>query len=53
MPATALKLVETPAQPTTPRRLPNSAYRTREYLTSIEVEQLLAAVNRYPLRDAT
>ena len=38
-----------------PRRLPNSAYRTREHLTEAEVERLLAAAktNRYGHRDAT
>jgi integrase len=56
MSATALKLVTTePAASTTPRRLPNSAYRTREYLTWSEVESLMTAVkaNRYAHRDAT
>jgi len=38
-----------------PRRLPNSALRTREYLTESEVERLIAAakVNRWGHRDST
>src|SRR5262245_43005392 len=41
---------------TPPRKLPNTARRTREYLTAYEVEQVLAAarrVGRHPVRDAT
>src|SRR3954454_5791617 len=36
-----------------PRRLPNSAYRTREHLTEAEVNKLLAALatNRHGARD--
>lgn len=55
MTAAVLKLVtDTPVR-TTPRRLPNSAYRTREFLTPSEVEQLLAVArsNRYGLRDSS
>ena len=39
----------------TPTRLPNSAYRTREYLTDAEVARLMDAVkaNRWGHRDAT
>jgi site-specific recombinase XerD len=39
----------------TPRRLPNSDYRTREHLTETEVEKLIKAVgnNRWGHRDAT
>src|SRR5262245_46739144 len=39
----------------TPRRRPNSEYRTREYLTEAEVEQLIEAAkaNRHGHRDAT
>src|SRR5690242_5906833 len=39
----------------TPRRLPNSALRTREHLTEAEVDKLMAAVkqNRWSHRDAT
>jgi integrase len=39
----------------TPRRLPNAELRTREYLTTDEVERLIEAVkdNRYGHRDAT
>ena len=52
-----LKLV-TPAtviRTVMPRRLPNGELRTREYLTKVEVERLLAAAktNRYGHRDAT
>ena len=52
-----LKLV-TPAtvnRTVTPRRLPNSELRTREYLTEAEVERLMdvAKANRYGHRDAT
>jgi integrase len=38
-----------------PRRRPNTDYRTREYLTEIEVEKLIAAAgdNRHGHRDAT
>src|SRR6266851_5890220 len=37
----------------TPRRLPNSAYRTKEHLTVAEMDRLLRAVkkNRYATRD--
>jgi integrase len=40
---------------TVPGRLPNTAYRTREYLTEREVERLIkaAADNRHGHRDAT
>jgi integrase len=59
MTAAALKLVTlagvpgTPAK-STPLRLPNSAYRTREHLTPSEVEALIDAAkkNRYGTRDA-
>ena len=39
----------------TPKRLPNAAMRTREYLTEAEVKRLLAATkgNRWEHRDAT
>jgi integrase len=39
----------------TPRRRPNTDYRTREYLTEVEVEKLIAAAgdNRRGHRDAT
>jgi type 1 fimbriae regulatory protein FimB/type 1 fimbriae regulatory protein FimE len=39
----------------TPRRLPNSELRTREYLTVAEVTRLMEAAkhNRYGRRDAT
>ena len=39
----------------TPRRLPNSDYRTREHLTETEVEKLIKATgnNRWAHRDAT
>ena len=39
----------------TPKRRPNSEYRTREYLTEAEVERLMKAAgkNRYGHRDAT
>src|SRR4051812_44444987 len=39
----------------TPRRMPNATYRSREYLTSAEVEQLMTAAkgNRSGHRDAT
>lgn len=39
----------------TPKRLPNAAFRTREYLTEAEVEKLLAVArkNRWGHRDAT
>src|SRR5664280_2839925 len=52
-----LKLV-TPAtvkRTVTPRRLPNSDLRTREYLTEAEVERLMNAAkgNRWAHRDAT
>lgn len=52
-----LKLV-TPAnvnRTVTPRRLPNAALRTREYLTEAEVERLMHAAkdNRWGQRDAT
>jgi type 1 fimbriae regulatory protein FimB/type 1 fimbriae regulatory protein FimE len=42
-------------EPSSPVRLPNSEYRTREYLTEREVEKLIEATkdNRWPLRDAT
>ena len=56
MTTTALKLVtDTSAASTTPLRLPNSAYRTREHLTETEVGQLIEAAkqNRYAFRDAT
>ena len=38
-----------------PRRLPNADLRTREYLTEVEVERLMAAAkgNRWGHRDAT
>jgi type 1 fimbriae regulatory protein FimE len=39
-----------------PRKLPNVARRSREYLTPQEVDQLMAAarkVGRHPMRDAT
>jgi type 1 fimbriae regulatory protein FimB/type 1 fimbriae regulatory protein FimE len=40
---------------TTPRRKPNADYRTREYLTTTEVEQVMGAAksNRWGHRDAT
>ena len=40
---------------TVPGRLPNTDYRTREYLTEREVERLMkaAADNRHGHRDAT
>src|SRR5499425_614243 len=40
---------------TVPGRLPNTDYRTREYLTEREVERLMkaGADNRYGHRDAT
>jgi type 1 fimbriae regulatory protein FimB/type 1 fimbriae regulatory protein FimE len=40
---------------TVPRRLPNTDYRTREYLTEREIERLIkaAADNRHGHRDAT
>jgi type 1 fimbriae regulatory protein FimB/type 1 fimbriae regulatory protein FimE len=41
---------------TPPRKLPNAARRSREYLTAHEVEQVMAAarqVGRHPVRDAT
>ena len=52
-----LKLV-TPAtvnRTVTPKRLPNSKLRTREYLTEAEVERLMNAArkNRWGHRDAT
>ena len=52
-----LKLV-TPAiinRTVTPKRLPNAALRTREYLTEAEVERLMttARKNRWGHRDAT
>ena len=39
----------------TPTRRPNAAYRTREHLTSAEIERLLktAGKNRWGHRDAT
>jgi site-specific recombinase XerD len=39
----------------TPTRQPNTAYRTREYLTDAEVDKLIGAArcNRYGHRDAT
>jgi type 1 fimbriae regulatory protein FimB/type 1 fimbriae regulatory protein FimE len=54
---THLKLV-TPAivnRTVSPKRLPNSELRTREYLTEAEVERLMAAArrNRWGHRDAT
>ena len=54
---THLQLV-TPAnkkRTVTPRRRPNTDYRTREYLTEVEVEKLIAAAgdNRHGHRDAT
>ena len=57
MPKSHLKLV-TPAtvnRTVTPRRSPNSALRTREYLTEAEVERLMetAKRNRWGHRDAT
>lgn len=53
MTAAVLKLVTPVAA--TPRRLPNSAYRSREHLTETEVEQLMSAArtNRRGHRDAT
>ena len=57
MPKSHLRLVapDTEKRTVGPRRLPNSAYRTREHLTEAEVERLLAAAktNRYGHRDAT
>src|SRR4029450_2581223 len=57
MAKTHLRLVAPATEKRTvgPRRLPNSAYRTREHLTEAEVERLLAAAktNRYGHRDAT
>jgi integrase len=54
---THLRLVApTNIKPTvTPRRRPNSDYRTREHLTEAEVEKLIEATkdNRYGHRDAT
>jgi type 1 fimbriae regulatory protein FimB/type 1 fimbriae regulatory protein FimE len=52
-----LKLV-TPAtanRTVTPKRAPNAALRTREYLTEAEVERLMEAAkgNRWGHRDAT
>jgi integrase len=52
-----LKLV-TPAtvkRTVTPKRLPNSTLRTREYLTQAEIERLIEAAkgNRWGHRDAT
>src|SRR5882757_416307 len=40
---------------TTPRRKPNADYRTREYLTTTEIEQVIGAAksNRWGHRDAT
>jgi integrase len=35
-----------PANRTLPRRLPNSMYRQREYLTEAEVERLIEAVRK-------
>jgi integrase len=42
-------------QTVTPRRRPNADYRTREHLTEVEVEKLIAAAgdNRHGHRDAT
>jgi type 1 fimbriae regulatory protein FimE len=39
--------------PTVPRRLENTEYRQREYLTESEIEKLLAAAgkSRNPIRD--
>ena len=39
----------------TPRRKPNAAYRTREYLTETEINKLItvARTNRWGHRDAT
>ncbi len=52
-----LKLVtpSTVNRTVTPKRLPNADLRTREYLTEVEVEYLMAAVrdNRWGHRDAT
>jgi integrase len=52
-----LKLVTPSAvnRPVMPRRPPNTALRTREYLTEAEVERLLESAkgNRYGQRDAT
>lgn len=52
-----LKLVSpvTVNRTVTPKRLPNSELRTREYLTEAEVDELLDAAkgNRYGHRDAT
>jgi len=36
-----------------PERRPNAEFRSREYLTSTEVERLIAGGNRYVHRDAT
>lgn len=48
-PATEIRTVSTP------RRLPNTAYRTREHLTAAEIEKLIAAArtNRWGHRDST
>jgi integrase len=50
-PATEKRTV---ARAVTPKRLPNSELRTREYLTEVEVEALIAATrgNRWGRRDA-
>jgi type 1 fimbriae regulatory protein FimB/type 1 fimbriae regulatory protein FimE len=52
-----LKLVTraTEKRTVTPRRLPNADLRTREYLTAVEVERLMAAArrNRWGHRDTT
>jgi integrase len=55
---THLKLVLPPqsGQSPTPKRKPNSEYRTREYLTSDEIERLIKAAKsggRYSQRDST
>jgi integrase len=52
-----LKLVKpiTEKRAVTPRRRPNSEFRSREHLTETEVEKLIEAAkdNRYGHRDAT
>jgi integrase len=58
MPANAhLKLVTPTSQNATvmPKRPPNTELRTREHLTPVEIDKLIAATkhSRYPQRDAT
>lgn len=57
MPKSHLKLItpDTENRTVTPTRLPNAAYRTREYLTDAEVARLIdvAKCNRWGHRDAT